>query len=137
MPRRRKKTFPCGHKGYGQVCHRCAQAKVLETQKEQVRAKKQREKREWEATFDNDPIDLRTLPPHVVTKARDIIAGLNDDRNYRDFGGKRLRHNRQIISIPITRNYRMICHDNGGVAIPQSVLSHEAYNVKKPGARSI
>jgi hypothetical protein len=69
----------------------------------------------------------------VVLKARNIIAGLNDQRNYREFGGKRLRHNRQIISIPVTRNYRMICHHDGSSAIPQAVLSHEDYNVCKPG----
>ena len=25
---RRKKTFACGHRGYGQKCHRCAQERV-------------------------------------------------------------------------------------------------------------
>lgn len=25
-----KQPFPCGHKGYGQFCHRCFQAKELE-----------------------------------------------------------------------------------------------------------
>ena len=30
MARRRRKTFSCGHKGWGQFCHRCAQAKDLE-----------------------------------------------------------------------------------------------------------
>ncbi|MBO9998528.1 MAG: hypothetical protein J7641_05880 [Cyanobacteria bacterium SID2] len=134
MARRRKKTFPCGHKGYGQVCHRCAQAQNSEQKKEVERAQKQKAKQDWEASFDDDPIDLRALPPHVVSKARSIVAGLNEHQSYREFGGKRLRHDRQIISIPITRHYRMICHDAGGIVIPQTVLSHEDYNVKKPGA---
>ena len=123
---RRKKTFPCGHKGYGQACHRCEQDNRL-------REEKRHQKQEWESTFAEDPIDLKDLPAHVVLKARAIIAGLQLHNNYREFGGKRLRHNRWIISIPVTRNYRMICRDHGSLLEPQAVLSHEDYNVDKPG----
>ena len=125
MPRR-KKLFPCGHKGYGQICHLCAQETAVLEQKKQ-------KKQEWESTFAHDPIDLRELPIHVVVKARTVIAALKDNKNYTDFGGKRLRHDRLIVSIPITRNYRMLCRDCGDVLIPLQVLSHEDYNVRKPG----
>lgn len=133
MPRRRKKTFPCGHKGYGQICHRCAQNKAAQEQAVRSLEEKRQQKMEWEATFEKDPIDLRALPDYVVVKARNIIDGLNERRNYREFGGKRLRHDRHIISIPVTRNYRMICRDEGSIMIPEAVLSHEDYNVCKPG----
>lgn len=133
MPRR-KKTFPCGHKGYGQKCHRCAQDKAAQEQAVRSLAEKRQQKMEWEASFDNDPIDLRALPDYVVIKARNIIDGLNERRNYREFGGKRLRHDRRIISIPVTRNYRMLCRDEGNIMIPEAVLSHEDYNVCKPGS---
>jgi hypothetical protein len=123
---RRRKTFPCGHKGFGQECHRCAEERALQEQKRQ-------QKQQWEATFAEDPIDLTNLPPHVVLKARSIIAGLQSQQNYTVFGGKRLRHNRLIVSIPINRDYRMICRDWGSNVVPQTVLSHEEYNVKKPG----
>lgn len=126
MPKR-KKTFPCGHKGYGQICHLCVQESTAREQKRQ-------KKIQWEATFEDDPIDLRDLPPHVVVKARIVIAGLKNQKNYTEFGGKRLRHDRLIVSIPITRNYRMLCLDCGSNLIPQAVLSHEDYNVRKPGA---
>ncbi len=126
MPRR-KKLFSCGHKGYGQQCHLCAQKQAVLEQKRQ-------EKQEWESTFASDPIDLRELPNHVVVKARNVIAALQENRHYTEFGGKRLRHDRFIISIPITRNYRMLCRDCGAVLIPQAVLSHEEYNVRKPGS---
>lgn len=69
----------------------------------------------------------------MVVKARTIIASLMTSSNYREFGGKRLRHNRFIISIPVTRNYRMLCRDCGSFLMPQEVLSHEEYNVCKPG----
>jgi hypothetical protein len=123
---RRKKLFPCGHKGYGQICHLCAQQLAILEQKRQ-------EKQDWEFTFTQDPINLRDLPYHVVVKARLVIAGLQENKDYREFGGKRLRYDRLIISIPITRNYRLLCRDCGTMLIPQEVLSHEDYNVKKPG----
>ncbi|MBK4730848.1 hypothetical protein JJD41_13405 [Oxynema sp. CENA135] len=133
MPRR-KKTFPCGHKGYGQKCHRCDQEQKAREQEVEACAQKRQQKLEWEASFERDPIDLRALPDYVVVKARAIIDGLNNQRNYREFGGKRLRHDRRIISIPVTRNYRMICRDAGSMAVPEAVLSHEDYNVCKPGS---
>lgn len=125
---RRKKMFPCGHKAYGQICHRC-------NQEDLAREERKQQKREWENRFADDPIDLRALPTHVVVKARNIIAGLQSQSNYREFGGKRLRHNRLIISIPLSRDYRMICRDCGSFLVPEVVLSHEEYNVCKPGSR--
>ena len=123
---RRKKLFSCGHKGYGQICHRCAQIEAnLEEKKQQKNA--------WEKTFDKDPIDLRCLPKNVVIKARRIITGLQKRRNYRDFHGKRLRHDRFIVSIPVTRHYRLLCRDHGTRLTPEEVISHEDYNVCKPG----
>jgi hypothetical protein len=132
MPRR-KRTFPCGHKGYGKICHRCKQEEMVEQLEDQQLAEKRNRKQEWEASFEEDIIDLRGLPDYVVIKARAILAGLSDQKTYRDFGGKRLRHNRFIISIPVTRNYRMLCLDSGNFVVPQKILSHEDYNVCKPG----
>jgi hypothetical protein len=124
---RHRKMFQCGHKGYGQICHRCLQEEV------DVNEKKEK-KRTWHDSFAFDPIDLKSLPSHVVLKARNIIIGLQDRRNYREFGGKRLRHNRLVISIPVTRNYRMLCFERDGVLQPKEVLSHEDYNICKPGS---
>lgn len=123
---RRKKKFSCGHKGYGQLCHHCAQQKTALSQKKQ-------HKLEWEATFAEDPIDLRNLPRNVVVKSRRIIRQLQNQPDYRQFHGKRLRHDRFVISIPVTRNYRLLCRDCGNLLIPEAVISHEDYNVVKPG----
>jgi hypothetical protein len=43
MPRR-KKTFACGHKGYGQKCHRCAQLKAAQEEAVRSLAKKDNRK---------------------------------------------------------------------------------------------
>jgi hypothetical protein len=123
---RRKKIFSCGHRGYGQVCHRCAR-------EQDEREHKRQQKNAWDATFDGDPIDLRALPKNVVVKAREIMQGLANQKSYRDFHGKRLRHDRFVISIPVTRNYRLLCRDCGNFLAPEAVVSHEDYNVCKPG----
>ncbi|MEA5536118.1 hypothetical protein [Crocosphaera sp. XPORK-15E] len=123
---RRKKSFPCGHKGYGQICHRCAHEQTVWEQKKQ-------EKNAWEDTFTQDPIDLRPFPRNVVLKARQILQGLANQQDYREFHGKRLRHDRFVISIPVTRHYRLICRDHGNFLTPEAVISHEDYNVCKPG----
>ena len=123
---RRKKSFPCGHKGFGKVCHRCVQAKAVLNQKLEL-------KRDWEASFKQDLVDLRNLPKNVVIKSRRIIQQLSKEPNYRIFHGKRLRHNRFVISIPINRNYRLLCRDRGRFLSPEAVISHEDYNVVKPG----
>lgn len=124
---RRKKLFPCGHRGYGQVCHRCAQKQADWEQKKQ-------QKHDWEETFAQDRIDLTELPKNVVVKAREIIKGLENQKSYREFHGKRLRHDRFVVSIPVTRNYRLLCRDYGNFLTPEAVISHESYNVCKPGS---
>ena len=123
---RRKKTFSCGHKGFGQVCHKCIQANAVLEQRQQL-------KQDWELSFARDSIDLRNLPKNVVLKSRYIIQQLAKEPNYRQFHGKRLRHNRFVISIPINRSYRLLCRDLGQSLSPEAVVSHEDYNVVKPG----
>jgi hypothetical protein len=127
---RKKKKFSCGHMGFGQICHRCAQVQASWEQK-------QNHKQDWEASFNQDLIDLRKLPKNVVLKSRRIIQQLEIQSDYRQFHGKRLRHNRFVISIPINRNYRLLCRDCGQFLAPEAVISHEDYNVVKPGNHSV
>ena len=134
---RRKKIFECGHQGYGQICHRCLQEDVPDrrhSQQQVVDRQQQSAKRNWRDSFTFDPIDLKSLPTHVILKARNIIDGLQERRDYREFRGKRLRHDRSVISIPVTRNYRLLCSDRDGQLEPREVISHGDYNVCKPGS---
>lgn len=39
------------------------------------------------------------------------------------------------MTIPVTHPYQIICKDDGNCIIPKEVLSHEAYNMTKPGLR--
>ncbi len=126
------KTFPCGHKGKGQYCHRCAQEK-LNTEKQH--AAKQ-EKLNWENSFLQDPIDLRSLPTRkLVEKARTIIQAVANGEAYQHFGGKRLNYDRNMISIPINHDYRLLYyHAENGIEL-QRLMNHEEYNVRKPGQK--
>jgi len=130
---KRKKRFPCGHQGQGQQCHRCAQENHSRQQQEQGLQSKQEQRRAWKASFEHDPIDLTALPRRVVLKARDIIARLQQSGDYRQFRGKRLRHDRKVISIPVTRDYRLLCREQDKTLQPEAVVSHQDYNVCKPG----
>lgn len=120
----RKRTFPCGHKGKGQYCHRCAQEQEAQSRKQA-----------WKDTFAQDPIDLTLLPTRSqVEKARTLLAAIRQGQPYTDFRGKRLHYDRTLISVPLSRDYRILFRDTGDGLLPLSCLSHETYNVKKPGA---
>lgn len=127
---RRKKIFSCGHRGFGRLCHRCAKQQAEWERKKQ-------HKLAWEESFHQDPIDLKNLPKNIVIKSRRIIEQLQNQSDYRQFHGKRLRHDRFVISIPINRSYRLLCRDRGDYLAPEAVISHEDYNVVKPGKRSL
>jgi hypothetical protein len=126
MPGRRK-TFPCGHTGYGQFCHAC----VEKTRKaEQARS----EREAWESAFESDPIDLRGFPKRIVLKAREVLARLAAGETWGALGGKLLRHDRTVVSIPVTREYRLLCRFAASTITPTRLESHEDYNGTKPGA---
>lgn len=139
-----KKAFPCGHKGKGQYCHRCEQEKKELTQKQAEQEVKQqellRQKEEaqrWKALFDQDSVNLRALASHklLVEKAREIISAIESGQPYTDFKGKRMRFDREVVSVPLGYDWRLIFHPIGGRYVCQELLSHEDYNVRKPGGK--
>jgi hypothetical protein len=139
-----KKVFPCGHKGKGQYCHRCEQEQKELIQKQQEQAVQQQallyqkeEAQRWKALFDQDTIDLRALASQklLVEKARDIIAAIEAGQSYTDFKGKRMRFDRDVISVPLGYDWRLIFYPINGRYVCQELLSHEDYNVRKPGLK--
>lgn len=129
--RKHKKRFTCGHRGFGQYCHRCAPQR---TKKAAKRLMRQAKRQEWQASFQKDAIDLRHLPKSIVKKSRAILEALNQGQAYWQLSGKRLSKARNVIKIPVTRRYRLLCKDDGSTVRPVEVVSHEAYNplVTKP-----
>jgi hypothetical protein len=139
----RKKTFPCGHSGKGRFCHRCQVAKAAEApaadsgsasgdNEDDVKA----DKEAWRETFEDDPIPLTHLPNRgLVMRARTILAEIDKGAPWHQFNGKRLQHDRNVVSVPLGRRYRILFRTDDGAPKPVEVLSHEAYNGTKPGRR--
>lgn len=129
--RKYKKRFGCGHRGFGQYCHRCAD---VERHRQAKRAARKAAKQQRQAPFQNDVINLQGLPQPIVKKARAVLAALSEGTQYWQLAGKRLHSWREVIRIPITRRYRLLCQDDGDQVNPVKVVSHEAYNtlVRKP-----
>ncbi|NET34857.1 MAG: hypothetical protein F6K19_23005 [Cyanothece sp. SIO1E1] len=123
--RKHRKRFACGHRGFGQQCHRCAKVKA---QKRAKLSERRAQRQQWQATFAQDPIDLGKLPCRIVLKAREVLAALAQGRGYWQLAGKRLNPTRDIIRIPVTYRYRLLCRDNGRSLVPLKVVSHEDYN---------
>lgn len=135
----RKKTFPCGHTGKGQYCHRCAQEQAAtqdqRQQRQQRAARRAAEKEAWRRTFAADPVDLRGLPSRtLVLKARQILDHVAQSGDYTAFRGKRLGHDRTIISVPLGRDHRILFRDGEAGPQPMEVMTHQQYNTTKPGA---
>ena len=133
-----RRGFPCGHQGKGQYCHRCRQEAEHTTRRAQDSAsqlaQRQAERLAWEATFIDDPIDLRDLPTRErVLKARDLLRRLAAGEPYTALGGKRWESERSIISVPVGRGHRLVLRDEGGRLRPLACMTHEAYNGLKPG----
>ncbi len=143
----RKKTFPCGHSGKGRFCHRCenakkeqdrasSEAKVKRRGNADADADAKAEKEAWRGTFEDDPIPLAHLPSrNLVIRARTILSEIDKGAPWHQFNGKRLQHDRNVISVPLGRRYRILFRTDDGAPKPVEVLSHEAYNGTKPGRR--
>lgn len=123
--RKHKKRFQCGHRGYGQYCHRCTEAqKIGETRQ----LEKQQMRQQWQQTFLNDRIDLTRLPKKVVLKARQVLSWLNSGISLHQLKAKRFSFDRTTLRIPVTYRYRLLCHQDASGITPLQVISHETYN---------
>lgn len=121
-----KKTFPCGHRGQGQFCHRCAQ----ETAKAPVLKTKDRPPTEF------GEVSLAHLHPDAARAAVRVLEKIKAGRPYHELGGKRLEGCRGTISIPVGRRYRILCRDGAdGLLEVTEVISHETYNGRTSKAR--
>ena len=135
----RRKTYPCGHTGKGRFCHTC---RVTKDREEQAAATSsgaepiEGDKEAWRQSFEADPIPLQHLPNKgLVRRARTILTEIGKGAPWHQFNGKRLQHDRNVVSIPLGRRYRIIFRTDDGAPQPVEVLSHENYNGTKPGRR--
>lgn len=126
--RKHRRQFACGHQGFGQTCQTCALKRSRRDCEALNLGRHRRDRQHWKESFADDPINLRGLPKPIVRKARAIIAQLSQGKPYYQLGGKKLRSQHNMIRIPVTRNYRMLCQQIQGKVVPLKVMSHEDYN---------
>lgn len=94
------------------------------------------DKETWREAFADDPISLKHLPNrNLVQRARQILQEIERGAPWHQFNGKRLQHDRTIVSVPLGRRYRILFRTDDGAPRPVEVLSHESYNATKPGRR--
>ena len=133
MPRR-KKTFPCGHKGFGSLCHACSEAEraqgLAEAERQAAIDARRAEKEAKAAVLEASPIPLDGLPEVVQRKALQVIEAVSAGLPWQDFKGKKIESRRgPRVVVPLGWSYRLLFKWNGGgTLVPEEALSHEAYN---------
>lgn len=121
-----RKEFPCGHKGKGAYCHRCANELKQREQAAQAKDRTREEKSRLKAA---DPIDLSLLDHQasLQTTARTIIQAMSDGGDYRTFGGKGLEvTGGRVVSVPVGRKFRLLF--DAETRTPIALHTHESYN---------
>jgi len=63
-------------------------------------------------------------------KAKKFVEHLEGGGAWQAIGGRRLQHNRECVSIPVGRRYRITLDLQAGTG---QVQTHEQYNGTKPG----
>lgn len=78
--------------------------------------------------------DLSRLPKDRQRKARAILDGLARGEPLATYRGKRMRHDRTVVSVPLGRRWRIILRDTGDGLEFVAACSHERYSRgAKPG----
>lgn len=124
MPRR-KKRFSCGHKGFGRFCHRC---RKREEQRASVRVERKQRKEARKNKKREHPFDVEAFPPKVAKKALSIIQQIRQGCSYTGFYGKPLTVQPDLISVPVSRSYRLLFKKTEHGLGFHKLMSHEDYN---------
>lgn len=80
------------------------------------------------AFFASRNIQAERIPKNVQEKARKIIRKIERGVPYTTFRGKRLVTDRETISIPVGRKWRMLARDSPDGIQVYALLSHGNYD---------
>jgi len=78
--------------------------------------------------FASRNIQAERIPNNVLEKARKILRKIERGVPYTTFRGKRLTTDREKISIPVGRKWRMLARDSPDGIQVYAVLSHGNYD---------
>ena len=71
---------------------------------------------------------LRNKPAKVVERAREFARQIEAGATVADLGAKRMRHDRDVVSVRIGRSWRVIVDASGDRLVPVALRSHEDYS---------
>lgn len=120
-----RQSFPCGHRGYGQYCHRCRQDQGAVQAREATRDGRQ-------VLADLLGVAVGQFPERIVRRAAVIVrqvlvGGLPA---LRALGAKKILSADGILSIPIGRRYRLLFAVEQDRARYLALLSHSDYDAR-------
>jgi hypothetical protein len=78
--------------------------------------------------FEKRSIDTRHVPVEVLAKAHRVVERLEHGESYLVFHGKRIRRNRNRISIPLGLRWRILADDLNGKLRVRRIMSHQTYS---------
>ena len=78
--------------------------------------------------FEQRRIDTRHVPLEVLAKAYKVVERLEHGESYLTFHGKRIRRNRNRISIPLGLRWRILADDLDGRLRVRRIMSHQTYS---------
>lgn len=125
----RKKAFPCGHSGRGRECHLCAEEARRIREIMEARERKSAEKAAWRKLLMDGPEGIDRIPVKEQEETLRLVQLLEGGEPWHLLGGKRLKEggNREVISIPVSYSYRLVCRETAGKVAAFKVMSHSDY----------
>ena len=126
----RKKAFPCGHSGRGRECHFCAEEAKRVSKIEEARERNSAEKAARRKLLMDGPEGIDRIPAKEQAETLRLVQILEAGEPWHHLGGKRLKEAgcREIISIPVSYSYRLVCSETGGKVTAFKVMSHSDYS---------
>lgn len=118
-----RQSFPCGHRGRGQYCHRCRQEQDAVRAREAARGDQQ-------AIADLLGVAISEFPERILRQAAAIHRQVLTDGlpALRAFGAKKILSAEGILSVPIGRRHRVLFAVDDGHPRYLKLLTHAEYD---------
>ncbi len=73
-------------------------------------------------------LKLKKIPQRIKEKILRIIKCLSENSDYRIYQGKRIKRNRNLISVPVNKQYRIVFKIIETRLVPIFASTHNKYN---------
>lgn len=120
-----RQSFPCGHRGRGQYCHRCRQEQDTTQAREAVREDRR-------DLADLLGVAISEFPERILRRAAAMVRQVLADGlpALRALGAKKILSADGVLSVPIGHRYRLLFAVEQDRARYLALLSHSDYNAR-------